>query len=106
MRYWMVLMIFVVLLEAFSDVISKEWSLHEKNWLYILALTGYLITNIIWLFALKNGAELARGAVFFSIGSAVLGVIIGLLVYKEVVTPLQLIGVILGLVSSALIFWE
>lgn len=89
-----------------SDIVAKEWSLHDKFWIAGIALAGYIATNIFWLHALKAGVGLGRGAVVFSVGSAALGVLVGLLVYKEPVTTTQLIGIVLGLISFILIFWE
>ena len=99
-------MIIVVILEAFSDIFAKEWSLNQKAWLFSLALFGYILTNLFWLWALKNDVGLARGAVVFSAGSAVLGVMSGFLIYKETFTTLETIGIILGVVSLILIFWK
>ena len=106
MKPALIFMALVVFLESFSDILAKEWSLKSNNWMVAAALSGYLITNIFWLYALKNGMGLTRGAVIFSVGSAILGVLIGVLFYKEVLTPLQTIGVILGLMGAIMIFWE
>jgi len=103
---WIGLMVVVVLIEAVSDIVAKEWSLHDKLWIGAFALVGYIATNIFWLYALKNGVGLARGAVIFSVGSALLGVVSGLLLYKETITTLQFVGIIFGLVSFTLLFWE
>lgn len=99
-------MAIVVFIEFLSDIFAKEWSLKNKTLLVAIALAGYIVTNIFWLIALKNGAGLARGAVVFSAGSAVLGVLFGLLFYKEALNTTQIVGVILGLIGLVLIFWE
>lgn len=72
----------------------------------ILALFSYLVANTFWLFALKNGSGLARGAIIFSVSTAILATLIGLVFYKEQVTTLQLFGISIGLISLFLIFWE
>ena len=102
----LIFMVLVVVLESFSDILAKEWSLKSNNWMVAVALSGYLVTNIFWLYALKNGIGLTRGAVIFSVGSAILGVLIGILFYKETLTSLQTVGVMLGLMGAIMIFWE
>lgn len=104
--HWVGLMTIVVLIEAISDIVAKEWSLHDKLWIAGIALVGYIATNIFWLYALKAGVGLGRGVVVFSVGSAILGVLVGLIVYKEQITTLQLVGIIFGVISFTLIFWE
>jgi drug/metabolite transporter (DMT)-like permease len=74
--------------------------------LAIGSLVAYLIANTFWLFALKNGSGLGKGAVIFSIASAVLAIILGFFFYKEPVSKLQFTGLILGIISLVLIFWE
>ena len=70
------------------------------------ALVAYLLANTFWLFALKNGSGLAKGAVIFSVASAFLAVGLGLFLYKEELNTVQTVGVVLGLVAVGLIFWE
>jgi len=66
----------------------------------------YLVANIAWLFALKNGAGLARGVSIFSVMCAIVATAIGLFFYKEPVSKLQFLGIILGILSLVLIFWH
>lgn len=99
-------MIIVVFIEAVSDIFAKEWSLKSHWILFTIAIVGYIATNLFWLYALKHGVGLARGAVLFSAGSAILGVVSGFLIYKEALPLTQVIGIILGLVSFVLILWE
>ena len=99
-------MLVVVVIEAVSDIVAKEWSLRDKTWLFVVALSGYILTNLFWLWALKNDVGLARGAVIFSAGSAILGVVSGFLIYKETFTVLETIGIMLGLLSLIFIFWK
>jgi drug/metabolite transporter (DMT)-like permease len=106
MKKWVFIMALVVITEAVSDIFAKEWSLKSHWWIFAIAISGYIATNLFWLWALKHNVGLARGAVLFSAGSAILGVFSGFLLYKEVITITQLVGVILGLVSLILILWE
>jgi uncharacterized membrane protein len=104
--YWIVPLIILVLLEATADIISKTWQIKGGWYFAALALLAYLAANAFWLLSLKNGAHLSKGAVLFSVMSAVLAVIIGVVVYKENLNTVQTVGLVLGIISIAFIFWE
>ncbi|MEZ4113912.1 MAG: EamA family transporter [Candidatus Paceibacterota bacterium] len=103
---WIIPLFVLVILEAVADIVSKTWQLRGGWWMAGLALFTYLLANTFWLISLKNGAGLGKGAVLFSILSAVLAVIIGVIFYKENIATIQLIGLILGIISLVFIFWE
>ncbi len=103
---WLIPLSILIIFELIADIFAKNWSLKGGWHLAAIALAAYLLGNTFWLFALKNGSGLAKGAVIFSIVSAVLAIGLGILFYKETLTKLQTIGVLLGLVSLILIFWE
>ena len=104
---WIIPLAILIFFELIADVLAKEWSLGNRSIFYaVLALVCYLLANSSWLIALKYGSGLARGAVVFSIASAILATIIGLVFYKESLTLVQMVGVFIGLVSLVLIFWE
>lgn len=106
MIHWLIPLSILVFFEIVADVFSKQWSLKGGFWLAASALGAYLLGNIFWLFALKNGAGLGRGAIIFSLVSAIIAILLGVFLYQEKVSTLQIIGMALGLVSLALIFWE
>ena len=102
---WLLPLLLLIFFEALADILAKTWSLHSVTWYAVAALLAYLIGNSFWLIALKNGSGLARGAAIFSVASAILAIILGIVLYKESVTRLQIAGMILGIISIALIFW-
>lgn len=100
-------LIILVLFEAIADIFAKEWSLGKRSIMWAaLSLVAYLLANSSWLIALKHGSGLARGAVIFSVASAVLAVIIGLVFYKERMSGMQIMGIAIGLISIILLVWE
>lgn len=104
---WVLPLFVLVLFELIADILAKEWSLRNYPWLLAtLALLGYLLANTSWLIALRYGSGLARGAIVFSVASAVLATMVGLLAYKEHLSLIQIIGAILGIIALILIFWE
>jgi drug/metabolite transporter (DMT)-like permease len=55
---------------------------------------------------MKNGAGLTRGANIFSVSTALIATVIGFYFYHEKLNNFQLAGVMLGIVSLYLIFYE
>lgn len=111
MRYtspmqWLLPLGLLIFFEFIADVFAKEWSVRKGIFLAVGALVSYLVANTFWLFALKNGSGLARGAVLFSVGSGLVALVLGIVFYKEELTRLQMIGLFLGLISLACIFWN
>jgi len=105
--FWIIPLAVLIFFEAIADIFAKEWSLGNRSFFYaILSLTSYLIANSSWLIALKYGSGLARGAIIFSVASAILASVIGLVFYKEHLSPIQLAGVLLGIFAIVLIVWE
>ena len=102
---WILPLSVLIFFELVADVLAKTWSL-SGGWIMAAgAMISYLLANTFWLFALHNGSGLARGAVIFSVVSAILAAGLGFFLYKEALSPIQIIGIVLGTVSVALIFW-
>ncbi len=104
--FWIIPIILVILAELVADIISKEYSLKGNWYFWVGAMLAYIITNTFWLWGLKSGSGLARGALIFSVCSAIGAVIIGVYFYSETTNKTQIIGMVLGLLSLILIFWE
>ena len=104
--FWIFPLILLVLFELIADIFSKEYAL-KGNWsFWILAICGYIVANVFWLWSIRTGSGLARGAIIFSVASAILAVLVGVYFFKEPTNRLEIIGIILGVLSIVLIFWE
>lgn len=106
MSKWILPIGVLILFEFFADILAEEWALKHRPWFWVLALLFYMLGNVSWLIAMKNGSGLGRGAMVFSVCSALLAITVGVLVYKEHVTDHQALGIILGFLSLGLILWE
>ena len=105
--FWIIPLLILIFFEAIADVVAKEWSLGARGMSYaFLALLCYMLANTSWLIALKRGAGLTRGAILFSVSSAILASIIGVFFYKEHLENYQILGAVLGIVSIVLVCWE
>lgn len=106
MNKWILPLGLLIIFEGLADIFAKNWAIQRTTWIAAVSLGCYLIANSFWLFALKNGSGLGRGAIIFSVASAVIAIGLGIFLYKEPVSKLQIFGLVLGVVSIVLLFWE
>ena len=103
---WIIPLIFLILFEIVADIFAKEYSLRDNWYFGGGALLAYVLANMFWLWAIKSGSGLARGATIFGVASAIIAVLIGLYFYGEEANKFQLAGMALGVLALILIFWE
>jgi hypothetical protein len=89
----------LIIFELIADIFAKEYSLRGTYSFAIYALIAYVIANSFWLFALRDGVGLARGAIIFGVGQGVVAVALGILWYKETYSNTTMIGLVLGAIS-------
>lgn len=104
--FWIIPIIFLIIFEIIADIFAKEYSLKGYWWFWVAAILAYVVANAFWLWGIRSGSGLARGAIIFSVVSAILAIIIGLYFYKEETNYIQVIGMVIGALSLILIFWE
>jgi len=103
MKYFFIFLVIVVgLLEVVGDVLFKEWIIHNKKSLLLIGVVFYMAATIFWAFSLKY-QSLSKAVVIFAVLTLIVGVLVGVFFYKEPLTPLNIIGVVLGLASIVLI---
>lgn len=103
---WMLPLLGLIIFEVIADIFTKEYSLKGGFLLWIFAISGYVIANSFWLYSMKHGAGLTRGANIFSVSTALIATIIGVYFYHEKLNNFQIAGIIFGMVSLVLIFWQ
>ena len=103
MNKWIIPFLGLLVFEAIADIYAKQYGIKPRWTAFIVALLFYIICNSCWLVALKNGMELSKGAVLFSVISAVLACFIGVGLYKESLTWFEWIGILLGLLAIGLL---
>ncbi len=80
---WLVPLIFVIIFESVADILAKQWSISNVTIIAVASVVAYCISNVFWLFALKDGAGLGRGIIIFSVATTVIATFIGYVLYKE-----------------------
>jgi multidrug transporter EmrE-like cation transporter len=103
---WVYFLLLLVFFELLADILAKQFALSGKYTFAVLSIVGFIAANTAWLISLRSGAELGRGAVLFSVLSAIGAVIVAILLYHEKVTPYQYIGLLLGIAAIVLLSIE
>lgn len=96
---WLWLILVLVAFELLADIFAKQFGQGGQLIFGALALLGFVLANVAWLFSLRNGAELGKGSVIFAALSGIGAVLIGTLIYHEKVSRYQLIGIVLGILA-------
>jgi drug/metabolite transporter (DMT)-like permease len=86
-------------MELVADILAKFWGDKGGWYFWSGAIGAYILANIFWLNSLRNGGDLGRGALLFSVASAVGAIAVGVVIFKEKMTHIQLIGACLGIVA-------
>ena len=85
-----------------SDAFAKVWSVnHQARWFYMALVLG--IGAIITFMLVVRSGGLSVGSTIALILTMVGNVLIGLYFFKEVLVPMQWIGIILGFIAVLLV---
>lgn len=100
--FFIVFIVLVAILEIGGDILFKEWTIQHKNYLLIFGVFLYMVATMFWAFSLRY-QNLSKAVVIFAVLTLIVGTLVGVLVYKEELTPLNIVGILLGLTSIVLI---
>ena len=103
MKYFFIILVIIVsLLEVVGDILFKEWTIKNNKYFLILGIIAYLVATTFWAFSLKF-QNLSKAVVIFGVLTVIIGVLVGVLLYKEPLSTLNIIGVLLGLAAIFLL---
>lgn len=91
-----------VALEVVGDVFFKKWSLSNRWMLLAIGLAVYFAGTIFWAFSLKH-EYLANAIGVFTILNLIAVSLIGIYLFKEDLSVVNKIGIVLGVASVALL---
>lgn len=100
--YWAWIVISAIFF-ALGEFLSKKFSLNPGWTLFLLFLVVDTISASAWIPAIFEKNQLSITGVIWSIVSLIATVLIGVLAFNEKLTLIQVSGILLGLVSVALL---
>ncbi len=85
-----------------GDVLAKYWSTNTKSVFYFAGLIAYAFSGFFYIPTLLREGLVAT-SVIWSILSVIGFLVVGILLFKETLTPLQIVGVILGIIALVIL---
>jgi len=81
-----------------GDYFAKYWSVNQKTSLVVLSVAGYAVSALFYIpTLLKEG--LVVTSILWSLLSILGFMAIGLLVFRETLSPIQWVGVVFGIIA-------
>lgn len=93
---------FAVLLEVIADIMFRYWGMNEKRWLLAVGMAVYMIGTLFWAYSLKY-EYLSKAISVFTILNLVALVLAGVVIFKEDLSLVNKLGILLALVSVVMI---
>lgn len=99
--FW-ILIFLGVALEIIGDVFFKKWVVENKSSWLLVGFAIYAVGALFWALSLRY-EMLSKAISIFTILNLVIVALIGIVFFKEDVSIIGKIGILLGLVSIAMI---
>ena len=91
-----------VFFEIIADIILKYWSINPKTIFVVCGIIVYTIGTTMFAYSLRFG-DLSKMGTIFTVVNLIVVVLIGLLLFKEQVSLINMIGIFLGVISVILV---
>lgn len=98
----LVLVILAAVSVIAGDLFAKYWSINTKNTFYLLAVLFYIGSAIFYIPSLLNEG-LVLTSMLWSLVSTVGLVVIGVVIFKETLSSVQIAGLVFGIISLAIL---
>ncbi|MEI8338148.1 MAG: hypothetical protein WCF92_03315 [bacterium] len=92
------LILVAVISETIADIYFKKWSIENKNYLIVVGMLLYSIGTAIWAYSLRYEL-LSKSISIFSVLNLIFIILAGIIFFKETLSIVNTIGIILGVVS-------
>lgn len=101
------ILIFLIAMIAygFGEYTSKLFSLNPSIKLVILTILLYIVPNICWFPLILWFKKLTIIGSLWNLGYVLITLFVGFFIFHEVVTTIQMIGIILAIIATGLILF-
>ena len=99
---FLIIILVATLFEVAADILFKKWSLDGREWLLWVGIGLYTIGTIGWAYSLKF-EQLSKAIVVFTLLNLVLVTLAGVIIFNENLSPINKIGILLGIASIILL---
>ena len=102
---WVFLLVLSIVSQIIAENYVKSYSLSGNIAPASIALFLQIVSSLTWLYYMRLHSTLAIGAGIWSMSLCLASVFIGVVMYHEVLTSQQYIGIMLGMVSLILLMF-
>ena len=95
-------MVLCATFNIFGDLIGKIWTCRKRSYIIALAMLAYAIDQFFFATSLTGG-PLAKNVFIVFILAAIIDVCIGRFYFKEHVTKINTVGLLLGVVALVIL---
>jgi multidrug transporter EmrE-like cation transporter len=97
-----ILISLAIVFEIFGDILLKKWSINQKGLFFGLGIFIYTASTILWGYSLKY-EFLSKAVSIMTIVNLIVVVLLGVFLFKENLSVINKIGILLGIISVILI---
>lgn len=91
------------LIAAFGGYLSKVFSIDPTFYSGIRVVAVYMTYTVCWLMVMRTGVPLAVWGTIFSITALASGFVIGMWLFGETLTPMQIGGLALATMATVML---
>jgi multidrug transporter EmrE-like cation transporter len=91
-----------VLLEVAGDLLFRKWGMEQRWPLFAVSLVIYNLAAVAWAYSLRM-TQVSSAIVMLGLLNVILVVIGGVVLFREKLSTPQILGLILGVASLALL---
>lgn len=98
MKIAIVLLAIGAFIDTIGDIIMKKWVVDKNVWVFVMGMLTYLI-GLGFLAYSYNYKNIAVASVIFVIINIVMLSVVSWFYFNETLSPLQIIGIIVGVIA-------
>ena len=92
-----------VIFFGIGEFLSKKFALNPKLGLFMVLISTSALGMVAWLPAIMQKNQLSIVGVMWSVLSLIITVLIGVLIFNEKLSQINLLGILLGIIAVILL---
>jgi multidrug transporter EmrE-like cation transporter len=88
--------------ESFGDILLKKWAVENNGLIFFAGVAVYIAAIVVWAVSLK-GEYLSKAISLVTILNLIIVVLVGVFFFKEDLSLLNKLGIVIGIVSIILL---
>ena len=98
---WLILLL-LILTEAGAELSLKQWAKTNKNYFVGIGILLYIVVSLLFAYVNKHSSNLVQINTLWQVGNIIVIAAIGVILYKESISPKQTLAIVLAVISTLL----